>query len=120
IDPAITVATGLSTDLLLDFDVSRSFVAKGNLEHAQGITGFNFKPVIKASNLSTAGTLSGTVTTMEGESPLPLEDVQITVMDSQGEPVTSGATNAQGQYTILGLEEGPYRVSASLNGYPDS
>lgn len=120
IDPGITVATGLSTDLLLDFDVSRSFIAKGNIDTVAGITGFNFTPVIKASNLSTAGTLSGTVTSSDGENSLPLEAVQITVLDGQGEPVTSAATNAEGQYAILGLEAGPYKVSTSLNGYLDS
>src|SRR5690606_13728403 len=98
IDPGITVAGGLSTDLLLDFDVSESFVATGNIDAVDGITGFNFKPVIKVSNLSTAGTLAGTVTSLDGEASTPLEAVQITVLDDQGEPVTSAATNAQGQY----------------------
>jgi len=120
IDPGITVSGGLSTDLLLDFDVSQSFVATGNIDAVDGITGFNFKPVIKVSNLSTAGTLAGTVTSLDGEASTPLEAVQITVLDDQGEPVTSAATNAQGQYAILGLETGSYTVSTSLNGYIES
>jgi len=62
--PALTVVGGLSSDLLLDFDVSRSFVAKGGVHKVDGITGFNFKPVIKASNMSTAGTLAGNVSTI--------------------------------------------------------
>jgi len=120
IDPGITVAGGLSTDLLLDFDLSQSFVAKGNIEVVNGITGFNFKPVIKASNLSTAGTLSGMVGSLDGETPFPLEEAQITVLDPNDMPITSGATNAEGQYTILGLDAGTYRVFSSRNGYQDS
>lgn len=120
IDPGITVATQLDANLLLDFDVSRSFIAKGNIDTVAGISGFNFTPVIKASNLSTAGTLSGSVSVQDGESALPLEAVQVTVMDSQGEPVTAAATNAEGHYAILGLEAGTYTVTTSLNGYVDS
>ncbi|WP_036385664.1 DUF4382 domain-containing protein [Muricauda sp. MAR_2010_75] len=120
IDPGLTVAGGLSSDLLLDFDVSRSFVAKGNLNSVDGITGFNFKPVIKASNLSTAGTLSGTVTTMEGEETVVLEDAQISILDADDEPITSGATNIDGNYAIMGLEAGTYKAFASLTGYVNS
>src|SRR5680860_558504 len=45
--PGLNVVGALSADLLLDFDVSKSFVAKGNTDDLAGITGFNFKPVIK-------------------------------------------------------------------------
>lgn len=120
IDPGLAVAGGLSSDLLLDFDVSRSFVAKGNINSVDGITGFNFKPVIKASNLSTAGTLSGTVTTMDGENTVVLEDAQISILDADDEPITSGATNIDGNYAIMGLEAGTYKAFASLNGYINS
>ncbi len=120
IDPGLTVAGGLSSDLLLDFDVSRSFVAKGSTNSVDGITGFNFKPVIKASNLSTAGTLSGTVATMDGETAVPLENAQISILDTNEEPVTSGATNVDGAYAIMGLEAGTYKVFSSMNGYVNS
>lgn len=120
IDPALTVAGGLSSDLLLDFDVSRSFVAKGNTKSVDGINGFNFKPVIKVSNLSTAGTLSGTVTTMDGETVVALENAQVSVMDLNEEPVTSGASDVDGAYAIMGLEAGTYKVFSSMNGFVNS
>ncbi|MFD2098198.1 DUF4382 domain-containing protein [Flagellimonas iocasae] len=120
IEPGLTVAGGLSSDLLLDFDVSRSFVPKGNLNSVDGINGFNFKPVIKACNLSTAGTLSGTVVTMDGEEVVVLEDAQISILDASDEPITSGVSNIDGNYAIMGLEAGTYKVFASLNGYVDS
>ncbi len=71
IKPELMVNGGLSSDLLLDFDVSKSFVQKSG--------GFNFKPVIKASNLSTAGTLMGTITAVEQDTIVGVEGAQVAV-----------------------------------------
>ncbi|WP_223826575.1 DUF4382 domain-containing protein [Flagellimonas sp. S3867] len=119
IKPGITVAGGLSADLLLDFDVSRSFVAKGNTKTVDGINGFNFKPVIKVSNLSTAGSLTGSVTTLEEELQVALEGSQISVLAADTLN-TSGFSDADGNYTIMGLEAGSYKVFAELEGYVKS
>nr|WP_299485871.1 DUF4382 domain-containing protein [uncultured Allomuricauda sp.] len=116
IKPGITVAGGLSADLLLDFDVSRSFVAKGNIKNIDGINGFNFKPVIKVSNLSTAGSLTGNVNTLEEEMQVALEGAQISVLAADTLN-TSGFSDADGNYTIMGLEAGSYKVFAELEGY---
>ncbi|MDF0705919.1 MAG: DUF4382 domain-containing protein [Bacteroidota bacterium] len=116
IDPAITVTGGLSADLLLDFDVSRSFVAKGNLNTPAGVNGFNFKPVIKASNLSTSGTLAGNVSTVEEETSVALEGAQISVIAADTLNTTS-FSDVDGNYAILGLKAGMYKVVAELDGY---
>lgn len=117
IDPPLTVAGGLSSDLLLDFDVSRSFVAKGNTKSVDGINGFNFKPVIKVSNLSTAGTLSGVVSTMDGETSVAVENAQITILDLEDAEITSGASDVDGAYAIMGLEAGTYKAFAAMEGF---
>ena len=117
IDPPLTVAGGLSSDLLLDFDVSRSFVAKGNTKSVDGINGFNFKPVIKVSNLSTAGTLSGVVSTMDGETSVAVENTQITILDLEDAEITSGASDVDGAYAIMGLEAGTYKAFAAMEGF---
>ncbi|MFS4466466.1 DUF4382 domain-containing protein [Maribacter sp. 2210JD10-5] len=117
--PGITVVGGLSTDLLLDFDVSRSFVAKGNLKKVDGIRGFNFKPVIKASNLSTSGSLLGNVITIEDEIEKALEGVQISVLAADTVN-TSSFTDADGNYMIMGLETGSYKAIAEFEGYTSS
>lgn len=116
VDPAISVTSGLSSDLLLDFDVSKSFVAKGNLNTPAGLNGFNFKPVIKASNSSTAGTLSGNVSTVEEEVAVALEGAQISVFAADTLNTTS-FSDVDGNYAILGLEAGMYEVVAELDGY---
>lgn len=125
VEPNIIVDGGLTADLLLDFDVSKSFVAKGNRKDAGGITGFNFNPVIKASNLSTAGTLTGIIYTLNGEEETPLEGAQICVFPegtdfsevidcSEGTSITSTFSDETGMYTILGLEAGTYDVVVDL------
>jgi hypothetical protein len=58
VDPVISVQTSLTMDLMLDFDLSRSFVVQGNPTTPAGIKGFHFKPVIRATNVSVAGTLT--------------------------------------------------------------
>lgn len=116
VDPAITVVGGLSSDLLLDFDVSRSFVAKGNINTPAGVNEFNFKAVIKASNLSTAGTLAGNVSTVEEEMALALEGTQISVFAADTLNTTS-FTDVEGNYAVLGLKAGMYEVVAELEGY---
>ncbi|WP_108246187.1 DUF4382 domain-containing protein [Muricauda brasiliensis] len=116
IDPGITVVSGLSSDLLLDFDVSRSFVAKGNISTAAEISGFNFKPVIKASNLSTAGTLSGNVSTVEEETQIGLFGAQVSVFAADTLNTTS-FTDPDGNYAILGLEAGTYEVVSEFDGF---
>ncbi len=114
IKPALTIAGGLSADLLLDFDVSRSFVPRGNIRDMSKFNGFIFKPVIKVSNLATAGTLAGVVTDMADGTALV--DAQITV-SQDGEEITSSFTDETGGYMIMGLEAGSYVITVIKEGY---
>ncbi|CAG2532659.1 Carboxypeptidase regulatory-like domain-containing protein [Maribacter dokdonensis] len=113
IKPGLNVSGGLTSDLLLDFDVSRSFVAKGG---TQNITGFNFKPVIKASNMSTAGTLAGIVTELQEETLLGVEGAQIAVFVADTLNTTT-FTDVDGSYMLLGLDAGSYTVEVEKEGY---
>ena len=116
ISPGLTVEGGLTSELLLDFDVSRSFVPQGDLSSVNGITGFNFKPVIKASNVSTTGTLGGMVTTTVEETVTPLEGAQISVFAADTLNTTT-FTDVDGAYTIMGLAAGTYEIMVELEGY---
>ncbi|MCM4173017.1 DUF4382 domain-containing protein [Arenibacter sp. TNZ] len=116
IKPGITVAGNLSADLLLDFDVSRSFVPKGNSNDIAGITGFNFKPVIKASNLTTAGSLAGIVTTLQEEVSVGMEGAQVSIFAADTLNTTT-FTDETGAYMVMGLLTGNYDVTVELDGY---
>jgi len=127
IKPGIVVNGELTSDLLLDFDVSKSFVPKGSRKDFTGITGFNFKPVIKACNKSTAGTLSGKVfTTNQEDLDVGLEGAQVDVYlakeqdpipAEEPEPYRTTSTDEDGAYTVLGLDAGSYHIVVELDGY---
>ena len=108
IKPELMVNGGLSSDLLLDFDVSKSFVQKSG--------GFNFKPVIKASNLSTAGTLMGTVTAVEQDTIVGVEGAQVAVFIADTLNTTT-FSDIDGGYMLMGLEAGSYKVEVEKDGY---
>ncbi|WP_430813526.1 DUF4382 domain-containing protein [Carboxylicivirga sp. RSCT41] len=113
LDPSLVVKGGLTSELLLDMDVSQSFVLKGDISTPAGINGFNFKPTIKASNMSTAGRLEGIVT---GAEEAAIEGVQVSLM--MGEEVyTTSFTDEAGAYAVLGVEAGSYAVTFEKEGY---
>ena len=80
------------------------------------IQGFNFKPVIKAANISTTGTLEGLVTTLDGELSSPLEGAQVAVFAADTLNTTT-FTDAAGMYMVMGLSAGNYDVTVELEGY---
>ncbi len=116
IRPGLVVTGGLSSDLLLDFDVSRSFIAKGDPETPAGINGFNFKPVVKASNMSVAGTLTGKVGTPQEDVVVGLEGAQLSIMAADTLNTTA-FSDPDGNYAVMGLKAGTYAVVAELGGY---
>lgn len=103
IDPAVQVAGGLSADLLLDFDVSESFVPQGS--SASGYNGFIFTPVLRVANLSTSGRLVGSVKDIDENGVA----ASISVISDETK-VGGSEADAAGEYTVLGLEAGTYSV----------
>ena len=123
ISPGLFVRDGLTSELLLDFDLSNSFVLQGNMDSPAGIKGFNFKPVIRAVNNSTAGTLQGTVTEVINAANVPVGGVSIEVLKDAA-IVTSAITDSDaanetpdGFYKISGIPSGKYTVVAKKDGY---
>jgi len=115
--PALEINGGLSSDLLLDFDVSKSFVAKGYNKKLGTLNGFNFKPVIKASNIATTGSLKGVITGIEENiAQGPIEGVQVGVFIADTLNTTS-FTDADGAYMIMGLDAGTYTIEVDKDPY---
>lgn len=122
ISPPIKITTSLSTDLLIDFDMARSFVPQGNTK-ANQITGFHFKPVLRAANLTTAGTLSGKVMSDNGTvstaDDVGLSGAVVKVFQN-GSEYSTAVADANGNYKIIGLPEGAYSFEVSSEGYQPS
>jgi hypothetical protein len=102
IDPVISVVTGLTLDLVLDFDLSRSFVVQGNPATPAGIKGFHFKPVIRAVNASRAGSLTFRLRSDNGTpddlaDDFCLDGAEYTVLDPATDPATVMASGATGR-----------------------
>ena len=112
IRPGLVVEGGLTSELLLDFDLSRSFLMKGNMDSPAGIKGFAFKPVIRAVNNSTAGKLQGIVT---DKNNAIINAASIIV--KQDTVVASAIADTLGYYEIIGLPAGTYSVLAAKENY---
>jgi hypothetical protein len=112
IRPALQVEGGLTSELLLDFDLSRSFVMRGNLAHSAGVNGFIFKPCIRATNISTSGRIVGMVTDTSN-----IKIKEATVWVKQDTTVATSIADTLGHYAIIGLPAGTYSVFATKESY---
>ena len=113
------VSSGLTTDLLLDFDVSRSFMPRLSPSANLGIASFLFNPVIHVTDNKNTGSISGIVTSSLGNKISRLYGAQVSVM-SADTLVTTTFTDQAGMYTVLGLKPGSYTVEAEFDGLKSS
>jgi hypothetical protein len=117
--PFVKIGEKLSPDALFLIDVSHSFVStkKG--------TSYIFKPVVKAANLSYAGSLAGGV--VNGLTGNPIGNAHIYV-DANGERFETlsvdqyfvddyGIEHYPGEYWIPGIPAGSYTAYAEKEGY---
>ena len=119
VDPPFEVLSGISTSLLLDLDLTKTFrpVPANDPPNA---TRFHLHPVIRAANRSFAGDLRGRIGTLDGQGTLvPVEMATVLVLppgvSDPEQSLASTATEADGSYAILALPEGTYDVRASLD-----
>lgn len=112
IDPGLTISDGLTTELLLDFDLSRSFVLQGNYYTPAGIKGFIFKPVIRAVNNSTAGRIEGVVVDTAN-----VKLFNASVYLKKDTVISTAFTDTLGRYAIIGVPAGTYSMFATKANY---
>jgi hypothetical protein len=110
--PSLQVSGGLTEEVLLDFNLEKSFVLKGNLKSPEGIKGFNFKPVIRAVNNTIAGTIYGIVSDAD---ELPIEGATVTIVLDGVE--TMAQTDEAGNYAFPGIPAGTYALTTEVEGF---
>ena len=77
-----------------------------------GIKGFHFKPVIRAANNSTAGSVEGVVVDADD---VVMEGVSVWI--EQDEVIASTLTETNGYYSMLGIPAGLYNLFAAIEGF---
>lgn len=125
-DGGTEVEEGEETSLIVDFDVSQSFVVQGNPNTPAGIRGFLFTPVLRVVEEDAAGSIAGTVS---GPEAANVEGLTVTAEPAgssggsariafQQQPEEGGqtetataTTDADGAYELSGLAPGTYTVS---------
>lgn len=107
--PALEVSEGNLEEVLLDIDLSRSFILRGNPAHNNG---FIFKPVIRAANMAKAGCIRGMVTDTAG-----VKVKEATVWVEKDTVLATAFTDTLGYYAIIGVPAGEWSVSATKEGY---
>lgn len=113
ITPNLVIESGVESEVILDFDVSKSFVVQGNMKAKNGIKGFIFKPVLRAVYQKYSGSVGGKVFE-NATTPIAEAHVQIIAADTV---LSSALTDATGAYSMIGLPSGTYSVLCEKDGY---
>lgn len=117
ISPPVQVKGNRTTDLVIDFNVSRSFIAQGNATLSSGISGFVFKPSVRIVDLSTVGRITGAVkhnsrTPSINTDDIPIRGLEVFVVQTGATDTASAVTDDSGNYTVFFLPAGTYTVAA--------
>ncbi len=89
---------GLVYEFWLDFDASRSVVAKGN-------GGYNLKPVIKVFTKNTTGSIDGYIDPVDAEA-------LVMAYNAAGDTATAYADTVSGYFLMSGLQPASYDITA--------
>lgn len=107
------IREGIEYTILLDFDAERSVVKTGQAP----FPGFLLKPVIRASNRAETGNIAGVVTPFDARAAVfAIVGFNTPEADTLS---TTYADETNGEFMLVGLEEGSYTVSveAREEGY---
>lgn len=115
INPSIEIINGMSGEILLDFDVSRSFKTTGSDHSKKGITGFHFSPVLRCVNSTviTSG-IKGTITDIATTDSITSASI---ILFSGTDTITSAISSEKGYYEMLGIEPATYSMECAVEGY---
>ncbi|TDJ74905.1 MAG: DUF4382 domain-containing protein [Planctomycetota bacterium] len=116
VEPPLEVRDGFDENLLLDFDLTKTFKPIPANEPLNA-NSFKLHPVIRAVQLEGTGELTGIVTEDDGMGGFtPVESASVYILPpgvtDLDDSIASTATNADGNYTVLGIPAGMVDVLA--------
>ena len=114
--PSLVVEDGTVNEILVDFNLHKSFIVQGNIKSKHGIKGFLFKPVIRAQCQQQAGSVWGTVSE-NYTTVIPEAHVKILAADTV---FSSALTDTVGKYALVGIPAGDYKMICEKDGYVSS
>jgi hypothetical protein len=118
--PPITILADLTTDILLDMDVARSFLPiPSSAQQAAEIDSFKFHPVVRAANLNTTGSVFGWVISDNG-TPDTSDDWSYwgaSILVHDGIDSSTTFSDNTGYFQVLGLDPGMWQVEVEASGY---
>ena len=115
-DPPLEVVAGEEIPILLDFDLSKTFIPVP-CDDPLNATSFLVRPGIRATTRVDTGDLNGTITEDDGAGGKKGVDLATVYVLPPGETdltkaVTTTASVSTGSYAVLGLSPGTYDVLA--------
>lgn len=115
-EPGLEVLEGMQAEVLVDFDLSRSFTMQGN---SKNVKGFIFKPVVRAvANVETAtGEISGKVT---GQDESPVGGASLALFQDEVGVTSAVSMDEDGFYSIIGVIPGTYELVLTFGEYTET
>lgn len=107
-EPALRIGGGMTTEVLLDFNLDKSFILKGSPDTPAGIKGFSFKPVLRVAILDATGTIEGTISDTEANL---LNGVSVWIESDS--VVSKTYSDFDGYYALPGIPPGNYDLYAA-------
>ena len=101
-----------SNDFLIDFNLAKTFLPRGDLTDLDKVTAFDFVPLTRLSNLHTAGAVGGKILSSDKTA---LVGALIEINHDKWS--ASALSEGEGYFAIIGLPDGKYEAKVSAPGH---
>ena len=121
-DPPLVVREDGATNVLLDFDLRKTFSSVPGNDTANA-TSFHLHPSVRTAVLDETGEIRGVVTTKDGAAMVPAPDAEVYVLapgeEDLDQAFASTLADANGSAAVLGIPPGTYDVVVIHDGLTD-
>lgn len=112
IDPPLNLRQDIDNEIIIDFDVEKSFVVRGSGKTVDDVKGFNFKPVLRVENKTTSGFVEGKVKDSFSQA---IANAKVSI--SSDSLTATAFSDSSGYYAISALPAGMYSMFSAKDAY---